>query len=97
MRKRGARRAAGGAETAGTAEAVTMARAAETAQAVQTVEADVLVVGAGAAGLTAALGCASAGPPAGSREPWPPVPSAPPAMGGVRAAPRSPRRVLVLT
>ncbi|HXO26424.1 MAG TPA: FAD-binding protein, partial [Thermoanaerobaculia bacterium] len=64
---------------------------AETAAALETVEADVLVVGAGAAGLTAALGCASGGPPASSREPWPPVP------GGARVASGSPRRVLVLT
>jgi L-aspartate oxidase len=63
----------------------------EAAAAPETVEADVLVVGAGAAGLTAALGCASGGPPASSREPWPLVP------GGVRAAHGSPRRVLVLT
>ena len=66
----------------------------EAAAALDTVEADVLVVGAGAAGLTAALGCASAGPSASSREPWPPVPSA---LGGVRAAHGSSPRVLVLT
>jgi L-aspartate oxidase len=63
----------------------------EAAAALETVEADVLVVGAGAAGLTAALGCASGGPLASSREPWPP------GSEGVRAAHGSPRRVLVLT
>jgi L-aspartate oxidase len=96
--------AAGGAETAGTVDVVAMADTAAADQAMETVEADVLVVGAGAAGLTAALGCASADPSASSREPRPPAspapsgPSAPSADEGTRAAPRSPRRrVLVLT
>lgn len=100
MRKRRARMAAGGAGTAGTAEVVAMVRTAAAAQALETVEADVLVVGAGAAGLTAALGCASADPSASAREPWPPVPSAASAtsaMGSGRVAHRSPPRVLVLT
>jgi L-aspartate oxidase len=66
-------------------------RGARLAAATETVEADVLVVGAGAAGLTAALGCASGGPLASSREPLPPV------SGSGRAAHGSPRRVLVLT
>jgi L-aspartate oxidase len=68
-----------------------MADHVKTAEAMETVEADVLVVGAGAAGLTAALGCASGGPPASSREPWPSM------QGGGLAADGSPRRVLVLT
>ncbi len=68
-----------------------MAGHAKTAQAMETVEADVLVVGAGAAGLTAALGCASGGPPASSGERWPSMP------GGAGGADGSPRRVLVLT
>lgn len=66
-------------------------RGARLAAAMETVESDVLVVGAGAAGLTAALGCASGGPLASSGEPLPPV------SGGIRAAHGSPRRVLVLT
>jgi len=52
-------------ETSEAAETVETAGAAET---IETVEADVLVVGAGAAGLTAALGCAAGRPHAGSRD-----------------------------
>ena len=61
---------------------------AEIAATTATVEADVLVVGAGAAGLTAALGCAAGGTHAGSREGSPP---------GARSPQGPPRRVLVLT
>jgi L-aspartate oxidase len=69
----------------------------EVPPALETVEADVLVVGAGAAGLTAALGCASDGPAARSREPWPSAQGSQGSQGSVRAAHGSPRRVLVLT
>ena len=58
------------------------------AAAPETVAADVLVVGAGAAGLTAALGCAAGGAHASSREGSPP---------GARSPQGPPRRVLVLT
>jgi L-aspartate oxidase len=60
----------------------------EIAATMATVEADVLVVGAGAAGLTAALGCAAGGPHASSRDGSPP---------GAGAPQGPPRRVLVLT
>jgi L-aspartate oxidase len=70
------------------AETVASAAAAEVDATTETVEADVLVVGAGAAGLTAALGCAAGGPHASSRDGSPP---------GARSPHGPPRRVLVLT